>query len=163
MKALALLPAALLLGFAGGLVAHSPAAAQAADDPEKIMDDCSDSDLPPEVVDYCLRRVHKLNETNPSSDSVALEAQLQRRADEMDRSGENYDRSNDNDRTSDQGRNNNQGTDNNDQSDDRNRPNADDDHPPVDDADPHDDSRNDSDSNSGNDSNDEPPQRPNSY
>ena len=113
MKALASLPAALLLALAGGFLANSPAAAQASDDPEKIMNDCSDSDLPSEVVDYCLHRVHKLNETNPTSDSEALEAQLQRRADQLDRSGNSYDRSNDN-----------QGYDNNDRSDDRNRPDA---------------------------------------
>jgi hypothetical protein len=93
MKTLATFPAALLLALSFG----TPAVAQNNDDADKIMNDCSDSDLPPEVVDYCLRRVHGLNETNPTPDSEALEAQLQRRADDLDRSGKNQDWSNDQD------------------------------------------------------------------
>lgn len=81
MKALVTLPAALLLALAAG----SPAAAAPwADNPEQIIDDCSDSDLPSEVVSYCLRNLHRLNETSPTRESEALEAQLQRRADGLD-------------------------------------------------------------------------------
>lgn len=79
---LPMLPVALLLGLAAG----SPAAAAPwAEDPERIIEDCGDSGLPDEVVSYCLRNLHRLNETNPTAESEALEAQLQRRADGLDR------------------------------------------------------------------------------
>jgi hypothetical protein len=165
MKALAAFPAALLLALAAG----TPAVAAPADDPEQIVEDCSDSDLPPEVVDYCLRRVHRLNETNPTADSTALEAQLQRRADGLHRNNESDsppgDRNDDQNsgmdrRDDDQGYDDkgydDQGYDDrgydNRQPQDQPGADDDDDRPPQKDEDSRDDT-----------SGDQPPQRPNGY
>lgn len=76
-------PIVATLAVVGGLPAHAGLFGND-DTLQSVTADCGSPDLPVDSIGSCLERVRVLSETDPSPQLEALEAQIERRADEAE-------------------------------------------------------------------------------